>query len=77
MAAATQLDRPAEEFVNDVGSQLWQFIHYLYSHHSLYLHVSMISQYYFQSTIEELWAIKAFEHAEIYFNVGQNFIISK
>jgi len=38
MAAATQLDRPAEEFVND-------------------------------STIEELWAIKAFEHAEIYFNL--------
>nr|CAG4648982.1 EOG090X0HAI [Polyphemus pediculus] len=38
LAAASLLDRPAEEFVND-------------------------------STIEELWAIKAFEHAEIYFNL--------
>nr|CAG4642163.1 EOG090X0HAI [Eurycercus lamellatus] len=38
MAAATVLDRPADEFVND-------------------------------TMIEELWAIKAFEHAEIYFNL--------
>nr|SVE70773.1 EOG090X0HAI [Daphnia similis]SVE71402.1 EOG090X0HAI [Daphnia similis]SVE72035.1 EOG090X0HAI [Daphnia similis]SVE72662.1 EOG090X0HAI [Daphnia similis] len=38
LAAASVLERPAEEFVND-------------------------------SMIEELWAIKAFEHAEIYFNL--------
>nr|CAH0108409.1 unnamed protein product [Daphnia galeata] len=38
LAAASVLERPAEEFVND-------------------------------GMIEELWAIKAFEHAEIYFNL--------
>nr|CAG4637468.1 EOG090X0HAI [Ceriodaphnia reticulata]SVE73282.1 EOG090X0HAI [Ceriodaphnia reticulata] len=38
LAAASVLERPADEFVND-------------------------------TMIEELWAIKAFEHAEIYFNL--------
>nr|CAG4651450.1 EOG090X0HAI [Simocephalus serrulatus]SVE94592.1 EOG090X0HAI [Simocephalus serrulatus] len=38
MAAASVLERPGEEFVND-------------------------------NMIEELWAMKAFEHAEIYFNL--------
>lgn len=67
MAAASVLGRPAEEFGNDVR---YLFIS---SFPLGVIETDFTVTFYLQTMVEELWAMKAFEHAEIYFNVTHHY----
>lgn len=53
------LQKPAEEFDNDQ----------MVSHNNPFSPFSYFHTFIFYTQVEELWAMKAFEHADVYFNV--------
>lgn len=77
MAGSSVLSRPAEEFENDVSTMCKRYliIHIcektflkfiLFKEMRLFFY----SLFLYQPSLEAMWAMKAMEHAEVYFNVS-------